>query len=385
MNIKLDNSQKPIIIDLGSSQIKVGFSGQELPKKIFNNYIGEPKHKNIFQSISKTPNSNKEIYIGSQCDKNLNILKLRYPIKHGVFQNSEDIYPLFNYIFSLLKIPSDEIISHPVLITEPIHNPIHNRENISSILFEKFLIKKLFFASQPVLSLYATSKTTGAILESGDAVTQSCVLYEGYAIPNSFERCDYGGQDVTNYLDDILKKMGFFFDTSAEKQIIKEIKEKYCYVYPSDVSENIIKNSNFDIENHFLPDGNVIKLGVEKILPPEILYNPEFIGLEYPGLHEMILNSINNVDIELRKNLYENILLSGGNMAIKGTVNKIFHEIKDKVNQHMKIKISGPKNQHLLNWIGGAIITDMEIFKKMWITKKEWEEKGNKILHEKTI
>ena len=186
MNIKLDNSQKPIIIDLGSSQIKVGFSGQELPKKIFNNYIGESKHKNIFQSISKIPNSNKEIYIGSQCDKNLNILKLRYPIKHGVFQNSEDIYPLFNYIFSLLKIPSDEIISHPVLITEPIHNPIHNRENISSILFEKFLIKKLFFASQPVLSLYATSKTTGTILESGDAVTQSCVLYEGYAIPNSF-------------------------------------------------------------------------------------------------------------------------------------------------------------------------------------------------------
>ena len=383
MNINLDSSQKPIIIDLGSGQIKIGFSGQELPKKIFNNYIGEPKYKNIFQTTSKTDQTKDKdnIYIGSQCDKNLNILKLHYPINHGVFQNTSDIYPLFNYIFSLLKLSSDEIPSHPILITEPIHNPVFNRENISQILFEKFLINKIFFASQPVLSLFSTSNTTGAILESGEAVTQSCVIYEGFAIKNSFERCDYGGKDVTNYLEDILKKMGFFFETSAEKLIIKEIKEKYCLA----ISESILKNSEYEKENHFLPDGNVIKLGIEKILPPKILFNPEIIGLEYPGFPEIIFNSINNADIELRKKLYENILLSGGNMAIKGMGDKIFNEMKNIVNPNMKIKINVPKNPQLLSWIGGAIISDMEIFKKMWINKTEYEEKGNSILHEKTI
>ena len=209
MNNKSDKYQIPIIIDLGSGQIKVGFSGQDFPKKIFNNYIGESKYKKLLKSTNKDNSIKRDLYIGSQCDKNLNILKLRYPIKHGSFENSEDIFPFFNYIFSILNIPSDEINSHPILLTEPLQNPIYNRENISHILFENFSINKIFFASQPILSLYSTSNTTGVILESGEGVTQSCVIYEGFAIPNSFQRCDYGGANVTNYFDDILKKMGF--------------------------------------------------------------------------------------------------------------------------------------------------------------------------------
>ena len=385
MNINFENSEVPIIIDLGSSQIKVGFSGQEHPKKIFNSFIGEPKYNKLIKTLNKDNSIKKELFIGSDCDKNINILKLRYPINHGSFSNNEDIYPLFNYIFSLLKISSEEIKHHPILISEPLENPINNRENISKILFEQFNINKLFFASQPVLSLYSTSNTTGIILESGDGVTQSCAIYEGYSIPNSFQRYDYGGKDVTNYFDDILKKMGYFFETSAEKLIIKEIKEKCCWACPTNISESIKKNTEFEKENHFLPDGNVIELGVERIYPAEILYKPDIIGLEYPGFHEMILNSINNIDIELRAKLYQSILLSGGNTAISGTTNKIYSEIKKLVNQNMKINIHSPKNPHLLCWIGGSIISKLEIFKKMWITKQEWEENGNKILHEKTI
>ena len=385
MNVNSESPEIPIIIDLGSGQIKLGFGGQEHPKKIFNNYIGEAKYKKIVKNYNKDNTIKNDIYIGSQCDKNLNFLKLRYPIKHGVFTNYEDIYPLFNYILSIFKIPLEEIKSHPILITEPLHNPTQNRENISHILFEKFDINKLFFASQPVLSLYSTSNTTGVILESGEGVSQSCVIYEGYSIPNTFEKCDYGGGDVTNYLGDILKNMGYYFETSAEKLLIKEIKEKYCWTCSTNISENVKKNTEFEKENHFLPDGNVMKLGVERIYPPEILYKPEIIGLEYPGYHEMINNSINNANIELRPKLYENILLSGGNMAMKGTPNRIYYEIKKMINMNMKINIHSPKNPHLLSWIGGNIISGLEIFKKMWITKEEWEENGDKILHEKTI
>ena len=188
---------------------------------------------------------------------------------------------------------------------------------------------------------------------------------------------------MSNYLGEILKKMGYFFETSAEKQIIKEIKEKYCWAIPSNVPE-IEKKFN-EPENHFLPDGNVIKLGIERIYPAEILYKPDIIGLECPGFHEMIFNSMNNVDIELRKTLCENILLSGGNTAIKGTQNKVFSEINNLINQNVKIKIHSPKNPQLLCWIGGSIVTELEIFKKMWISKKDFEEKGEKILHEQTI
>jgi centractin len=233
--------------------------------------------------------------------------------------------------------------------------------------------------------LFATSNTTGVILESGEGVTQSCVVYEGYSIPFSFERYDYGGGDVTKYLYTILQSLGFYLDTSAEYQIVKDIKEQLCFACPSDMIRNIKKESEFEKENYFLPDGNVIKLGEERISPPEILYNPELNGMEFPSFQNMIFNSINKVDMELRPKLYENILLSGGNTSIKGTSNKLYSEFKKLINPNMKINIHSPKTPNLLCWMGGNVISGLEIFKKMWISKEEWEEKGVQILHDKTI
>jgi actin-related protein len=379
------NSQIPIIIDIGTGEVKAGFNGQERPKILFKNQFGEPKYNKILKQFNKDNKQVKDIYIGEKCDSCLSALKLRKPVDHGSFTNSEDIIPIFNHIFSRLKLDSEEIKNHPILVSESLQNPSKNRENIASILFDYFEVPKLFFASQPILSLFATSNTTGAILESGEGVTQSCIVYEGYSIPCSFERYDYGGGDVTKYLYTLLQNLGFYFDTSAEYQIVSDIKEQLCFACPTNMIENIKKNSEFEKENYFLPDGNVIKLGEERILPPEILYNPELNGMEFPSFQNMILNSINKVDMELRPKLYESILLSGGNTSIKGTANKVYSEFKKLISQNMKIKIHSPKNPYLLCWIGGNIISGLEIFKKMWITKEEWNDIGENIVHDKTI
>ena len=379
------NLESPIIIDIGSGEIKAGFGGQERPKVLFKNYLGEPKYKKILKKFNKDNTPARDLYIGEKCDSCLSALKLKSPLQHGVFTNTEDIFPIFNHIFSRLKLDSEEIKNHPILISESLLNPNKNRENIASVLFDKFEIPQLFFASQPILSLFATSNTTGAILESGEGVTQSCIVYEGYSIPYSFERYDYGGGDVTKYLYTLLQNLGFYFDTSAEYQIVRDIKEQLCFACPSNMIENMKKNSEFEKENYFLPDGNVIKLGEERISPPEILYNPELNGMEFPSFQNMILNSINKADIELRPKLYESLLLSGGNTSIKGTANKVLFEFKKLINPNMKIKIHSPKNPYLLCWMGGNVISGLEIFKKMWVTKEEWEEKGEKVIHVKTI
>ena len=379
------NSQTPIIIDIGTGEVKAGFNGQERPKILFKNQFGEPKYSKILKQFNKDNKQISDIYIGEKCDSCLSALKLRKPVDHGSFTNSEDIIPIFNHIFTRLKLDSEEIKNHPILVSESLQNPSKNRENIASILFDYFEVPKLFFASQPILSLFATSNTTGAILESGEGVTQSCIVYEGYSIPCSFERYDYGGGDVTKYLYTLLQNLGFYFDTSAEYQIVSDIKEQLCFACPTNMIENIKKNSEFEKENYFLPDGNVIKLGEERILPPEILYNPELNGMEFPSFQNMILNSINKVDMELRPKLYESILLSGGNTSIKGTANKVYSEFKKLISQNMKIKIHSPKNPYLLCWIGGNIISGLEIFKKMWITKEEWNDIGENIVHDKTI
>lgn len=314
----------------------------------------------------------------------MGILKLRYPVKNGVFQNEQDILTLFNYIYSKLEINSEEIKDHPVLVTEPLLNPYSNREKIASALFESLGVPALFFASQPILSLFSTSNTSGLVLESGEGVTQTCVVYEGYSIPNSYLRYDYGGRNVTEYLQLLLKRVGYSFTSSSEFEIVKKIKENTCYTMLFNIDNARIPTET-GMTQYYLPDGCHINLGEEKILAPEILFNPSLLGLEYLSFQEMIVTSLNKVDIDLRNQLYSYILLSGGNTYFKGIQEKVHTEIKKLAPKRMKIKLHIPSNRKYACWIGGNVISTLEIFKKMWITKHEWSDKGTKLIHTKTI
>ena len=314
MDVKPEYLKLPIIIDIGSGIIKAGISGQEAPKTIFPNYIGEPKYSKVLRSFSKDNQEMKEQYIGKDCSKYLGILKLRYPVKNGIFENEQDILTVFKYIYQNLEINNEEIREHPILITEPLLNPYINREKIASALFENLSAPAIFFASQPILSLFSTSNTSGVILESGEGVTQSCVVYEGYSIPNSYIRNNYGGRDVTEYFQTLLKKQGYSFSTTSEFEIVRKMKEEICFTAignSNSVLSNMSghldlggnKNKSESSNTYNLPDGNAIKIGEEKCIAPEILFNPSIIGSEHLSFQEMIVTSINKVDIDLRKNL----------------------------------------------------------------------------------
>ena len=318
----------------------------------------------------------------------MGLIKLRFPVKHGVFEKEQDILSVFNYLYSKLGINSQEIKEHPVLITEPLLNPNVNREKISYSLFDNLGVPALFFASQPILSLFSTSKTSGTILESGEGVTQSCVVYEGYSIPCTYERYNYGGGDVTEYLKNLLKKRGYHFYNSTEFRLVNDIKENSCFCYGNNIKNEIgdaKKSANKNLINYYLPDGSSISIGDERILAPEILFNPEYIGKEYLSFPEMIISSVNKVDIQLKQKSYENILLSGGNTCFNGLYEQLHTELKNKLIKNMKINLNKTDKPEFSCWIGGNIISTLEIFKKMWVTRNEWNEKGSKVIHIKTI
>ena len=378
----------PIIIDLGSSEIKAGFSGEEKPKVIFKSYIGEPKYNKVFSALYKVNQGKIEQYIGEDCFKNIGLLKLRHPINHGILSNEQDIMPLFNYIYAKLGINTEEISEHPLLITEPLLNPFSNREKIANALFDYLGIPSVFFASQPILSLFYNSSTSGIILESGEAVSQSCIVYEGYSLPNTYERYDYGGGDVTEYLRLLLKKKGYKLFHSNEYRLISDMKEKFCFFLPENKNldfDKVKQALNIKRSNYYLPDGASVSLGDERIIASEILFKPELIGKEYLGLSDIILSSINKAEIQLRPKAFENIVLSGGNTAMRGLVDKMKDDIVKKSNKIVKINVNPVKEPQLSCWGGGNIISSLDIFKKMSVTKKEWNEKGNKIVHIKTI
>ena len=373
------NLNKQIIIDLGSSEIKAGFLGNPPEIKRLPNIIGENLCK-INPSIINKPH-----YISSECDQYYSDLSIRNPIQRGNFINEDDIPLIFEYIFSQLGLNLEQIKEHHLLITEPLNNKYSNSENISQILFEKMNIPALIFAKQPLLSLISTGYSTGIVLESGSDITQSCVSYEGYLIENSCLRFDYGGKDVSNTLNILLKQRNSdinyinFFD---DIKVLNDIKEKQCYI-------KTLKDDNEDFvsihSEYILPDGSKLNLQDEKILAPEILFNNKLIFQEYFPFHEMVINSIDKCDVNIKGKLYKTIVMSGGNTKFKGIEEKMKTNLSYLIPRGVDIKLRMQENPELNCWNGGNIVASLSTFNKMLVYKKEWEECGKNIIHVKNI
>ena len=379
------SSKIPIIIDLGSYEIKSGFRSNSIfPSTKFLSYIGESKYDKILRPINIHKPQKKEQYVGDNCSQYLGILKLRYPIQHGAFTNERDISLIFNHIFSKLRLNSEEIHEHPLLITEPILNPKENREKISEILFEKFCVPSLVFASQPSLSLFSYSTISGIVLESGDAVSQVCAVSDGYAIPSSFMRSNFGGKDVNDYLLQLLKMKGVEFTSETEKLILHEIKRKYvlCQIGETKYDE---ENNKTNI-SYRLPDSKIIEIDQKEFLASKVIFTPSLIGKNCLGLHHMVASCIEKINSDLRERLCCNIKLTGGNSLLRNFSQVLHTELHGMFSKYKGINAkANSSNCTVSNWNGGNIVTGLGIFKNLLINKKDWDEKGKVIVHKQTF
>ncbi|KAI9291841.1 Actin/actin-like protein [Neoconidiobolus thromboides FSU 785] len=382
------NNSNVLVVDNGTGFAKVGYAGANFPEHVFPSVVGRPmlRSEEIVGDYEV-----KDIMVGTEASELRSILQLSYPLENGIVRNWEDMYHLWDYTFKeKLKIDPK---GHRVLLTEPPMNPIQNRVKMAEAMLEHYGFDGFYIAIQAVLTLYAQGLVNGVVVDSGDGVTHIIPVYDGRSLPHLTRRLDVAGRDVTRYLIELLQMRGYNFNRTADFETVRQIKEKFCYVsYDLEMDKKLANETTVLIEQYTLPDGRVIKLGSERFQAPECLFQPELVGVESPGVAELLFKCVQDADIDIRSELYKHIVLSGGSSMYAGLPGRLEKELKQLYLTKIlngdpsrldkfKVNIDDPPSRKHMVFLGGAVLAKiLESHPNAWVSKAEWEEQGVRAL-----
>ncbi len=359
-----------IIIDLGSGLIKSGFSGEDGPRNIFNSIVGIPKMAGL-----KVGMEQKERFVGDEAIANLEIMNYFPPIKRGEVADWEKFETLMHYLlYTQMEVVPEEM---SVLITESPLSSKENRAKVAEMLFEKFDVEKYHMANSSMLGLFSYGKTSGVVVDSGFNVTSTVPIYEGFPLQYASKKINLGGEDISlSLLESLKDKLEPSYKLIKGRLLADDVKEHKGYIsMDSEDHEEEKQEENL----YKLPDGKELKLGNEIFKACDILFNPPEDNKDLMSVSNMVVESLSSCDDDVRTDINESICLIGGTTLMKNFPEKLKNELSDN-KDFGNFNLSFSPERQFSAWVGGSIMSSLDNFHYMWVTKEEYDEKGKTLV-----
>ena len=356
-----------IIIDVGSGLMKVGFSGEDGPRNIFNSIVGIPKMAGL-----KVGMEQKERYVAEEAISNAEFMNFYSPIQRGEVVDWDKFETLMHYLlYNQIEVVPEDM---SVLITETPLSSKKNRSKISELLFEKFNVQKCHISNSSMLGLFSYGKSSGIVLDCGYNITSTVPVYEGFPLVYASQKINLGGEDLSNKLYDIIKgKLDKTYKTIKGKLLSEDIKDKLGYV-----SMDIKQEGEKIEQKYILPDSKELTLGNELFEVNEILFNPGE-NPELKSVTNMVVDSLNLCDDDVKKEINESVCLIGGTTLMKNFSERLRLELSDNKDFGMYNMAPAPERQFSA-WIGGSIMSSLDNFQYLWVSKEEFDENGKSLV-----
>ena len=352
-----------VIIDIGSGNTRIGFSGDDAPRLDVPTVYGQ------------APDGTVDVF--AKAYKQRATIPLQNVVERGLVKNWDGMEHLLTHINNLLGISKDT--NTPILLSE-------QREQMVQLLFEKQHVSTVYFATAPVLSLYASGRTSGMVVEMGHGTCHTVPIFEGFGLFHSILQLDFGGDDLTQWLGKNVSKItgSAPFPAYHQRGIFQYLKEVHCPVVADhSMFAGLTAESNkADVVHHTMPDNTVITLGTERYVACEAFFDPSLLtpggggGRDSQrGIHNLAVDSARKCDQDVAPILYGNIVLSGGSSLFSGLPNRLTQELQELAPSE-KIRLFAATERRTSAFVGGSILASLPTFQDMWVTKADYDEIG---------
>lgn len=376
-----------VIIDNGSALMKAGLGGEDAPRAAVPSIVGRTRHPGVNPTIL---GNTSDRFCGEEAVRQQGLLSLSHPVQRGIITDWNAIEALWHHaLFDSLNVACEE---HPAFLTEAPDNSRADRERMTQVMFEVFSAPALAIGNTSVLSLYATGRSTGVVVDSGAGRTHIGPIWEGYSMQHFCRRIDFAGDDMTAEIQQRLRSEGYPFSTPRDVASLDPLKRDMCYVALNAEKERAYSQQSKSIERLFkLPDGQEVYMNDARFMLPEVFFSPSLVqsgsyvdAQQRPaGWHSVVNETIALCNRSIQAEMYGNVVLAGGNTLFPHLDERMQKEMSYLAPKGTVVKCVAFPNRQYAAWIGASIVASLSTFPCMWVSKSEYDDYGASIIHRK--